>query len=113
MDLRVTGRGEAVLQVQDGEDLGAGWGVERDVQVQSGQAAWIKPGRTGRYLVAEGRQWWLGWHMTWQADQGEGLPVRKEWGGELPRRGTNQGTVRAYLSGAKLAQAPTTQGHRG
>ena len=30
-----------------------------------------------------GRRWW-GWHMTWRADQGEGVPVRSEWGGELP-----------------------------
>ena len=63
------GEGEAVLQLQDREDLGAGWGAERDVQLQSGQAVWVEPGRKGRYLVAEGGQ--LGWgrHMTWHADQ--------------------------------------------
>ena len=113
MDLWVTGRGEAVLQLQHREDLGAGSGAERAVQLQSDRAVWMEPGLLGRYRVAaEGQRWW-GWRMTSRADQGEAVPVRKEWGGELPggRKGT--GTVRAHFTGATFAPAPTTHGHRG
>ena len=76
--------------------------AERDVQLQSGQAVWMEPGWTGRYRVAAGGQRWWGWHMTWQADQGEGVPVRKEWGGELPGGGKNQRMVRTHFTGAPV-----------
>ena len=39
--------------------------------------------------------------------------MRKEWRGELPGGRKNQGTIRTHFTGAKLAPAPTTQGHRG
>ena len=84
MDVWVTGGAEAVLQLQDRDDLGAGWGAERAVQMPRDRAVWLEPGWRGRYRVAEGAQRWWGWHMTWQADWGEGVPVRKVWGGELP-----------------------------
>ena len=113
MDLWVTGGGEAVLQVQHREDLGVGWGAERAVQLQSGQAVWMEPGSKGRYRVAVGGQRWWGWHMTWLADHGEGVSVRKEWGGELPGGGTSTGTVRAHFTRATFVAAPTPQGHRG
>ena len=51
--------------------------------------------------------------MTWQADKGEGVRVRKEWGGELPGGGQYASGVRAQFTRAALAPAPTTQGHRG
>ena len=63
-------------------------------------------------MAAGGPRWW-GWHMTWRADQGEGVPVRKEWGGQLPGGGNDASGVRAHFSRAALAPAPTTQGHRG
>ena len=50
--------------------------------------------------------------MTWQADQGEGVPVRNEWGGELPGGGHQASGVRAQFTRAALTPAPTTQGHR-
>ena len=51
--------------------------------------------------------------MTWQADRGEGVPVRKEWGGELPVGEQDASWVRAQFTRAALSPAPTTQGHRG
>ena len=75
---------EAVLQLQHRDDVGAGWGAERAVQMRMDRAVWLEPGWRGRYRVAARGQRWWGWHMTWQADRGEGVPVRKEWGGELP-----------------------------
>ena len=66
-----------------------------------------------RYRVAAGRQQWCGWHMTWRADQGEGVQVRKEFGGELPGGVKDTTMVRAHVPGATLAPAPNRQGHRG
>ena len=106
----MTGGGEAVLQLQHRPDLGDGWAAERDFRLQSGQAVWMEPGWTGRCRVAAGGQQWCGSHMTWQADQGEGVPVRKTW--ERPEGGIREETVQAHFTGAKLAPAPTTQGHR-
>ena len=84
VDVWVTGGGEAVLQLQHREDAGTGWGAKRAVQMRPDRAVWLEPGWGRRYRVpAEGHRWW-GWHMTWRADKGEGVPVRKEWGGELP-----------------------------
>ena len=51
--------------------------------------------------------------MMWWADQGEAVPVRKEWGGELPGGGKDASVVRAHFTMAVLAPAPTTQEHRG
>ena len=59
-----------------------------------------------------GQRWW-GWHLTWRADQGEGVPVGKKSEGELPGGGKDSSRVRAHFTGAALAPAPTTQGHRG
>ena len=109
----VTGGGEAVLQLQHREDVGTGWGVERAVQMRTDRAVWLEPGWRGRYRVAAGGHRWWGWHMTWQADKGEGVPVRKEWGGELPGGGQDASGVRAQFTRAALTPAPTTQGHRG
>ena len=75
----VTGGGEAVLQLQHREDVGTGWGAERAVQIRPDTAVRLEPGWKGRYRVAAGGHRWWGWHMTWRADQGEGVPVRKEW----------------------------------
>ena len=50
----LTGGGEALLQLQHSEDVGAGWGAERAVGLQSGQAVWMKPGWKGRYMEAVG-----------------------------------------------------------
>ena len=63
-------------------------------------------------MAAGGQRWW-GWHMTWQSDWGEGVPVRKEWGGELPGGEKDASGVRAQFTRAALSPAPTTQGHRG
>ena len=63
-------------------------------------------------MAAGGQRWW-GWHMTRRAEQGEGVPVKKEWGGELPGGGKDASVVRAHFTRAALAPAPTTQGHRG
>ena len=73
-----------MLQLQHRDDVGAGLGAERAVQMRTDGAVWLEPGWRGRYRVVAGGQRWWGWHMTWQADRGEGIPVRKEWGGELP-----------------------------
>ena len=113
LDPWVTGVGEAVLQLQQRKDLGAGWGAERAVQLLSDQAVWMEPAWKGRYEIASGGQWWLGWHMMWRADQGEELPVRNEWGGELPEVGKDTSRVRTDFTTAALAPAPTTEGHRG
>ena len=51
--------------------------------------------------------------MTWQADKGEGVSVRKEWGGELPGRGQDATGVRTQFTRAALSPAPTRRGHRG
>ena len=51
--------------------------------------------------------------MTWRADKGEGVPVRKEWGGELPGGGQDASGVRAQFTRAALTPASRTQGHRG
>ena len=113
MDVWVTGGGEAVLQLQHRDDLGTGRGAERAVQMRTDRAVWLEPGWRGRYRVAAGGQRWWGWQMTWQADRGEGVPVRKEWGGELPGGGKDASGVRAHFTRAALTPAPTTQRHRG
>ena len=113
VDVWVTGGGEAVLQLQHREDVRTGWGAERAVQMRPNRAVWLEPGWRGRYRVAAGGHRWWGWHMTWQADKGEGVPVRKEWGGELPGGGHDASGVRAQFTRAALTPAPTTQGHRG
>ena len=51
--------------------------------------------------------------MTWQADRGVGVPVRKKCGGELPGGEQDAGGVRAQFTRAALSPAPTTQGHWG
>ena len=51
--------------------------------------------------------------MTWRADKGEGVPVRKEWGGELPGGGRDASGVCTRFRRAALAPERTTQGHRG
>ena len=51
--------------------------------------------------------------MTWQADKGEGVLVRKVWGGELPGGEQDASEVRAQFTRAALSPAPRTQGHRG
>ena len=107
------GGGGAVLQLQHREDLGTGWGAERAVQIRPDRAVWLEPGWKGRYRVAGGGRRWWGWHMTWRADQVEGVPVRNEWGGELPGGGQGASSVRAQFTRAALLPAPTTQGHRG
>ena len=63
--------------------------------------------------MAAGGQWWWGWHMTWQADKAEGVPVRKEWGGEPPGGGQDASGVRAQFTRVALSPVPTRQGHRG
>ena len=63
-------------------------------------------------MTAGGHQWW-GWHMTWRAAQGEEVPVRDEWGGELPGGRHDASGVRAQFTRAAFTPAPTTQGHRG
>ena len=113
VDVWVTGGGEAVLQLQHREDVGTGWRAERAVQMRPDRAVWLEPGWRGRYRVAAGGHRWLGWHMMWRADQGEGVPVRNDWGGKLPGGGHNASGVRAQFTRAALTPAPTTQGHRG
>ena len=113
VDVWVTGGREAVLQLQHRDELGAGWGAERAVQIQTDRAEWLEPGWRGRCMVAARGQRWWGWHMTWRADHGEEVPVRKEWGGELPAVGEDASGVRAHFTRAVLAPSPTTQGHRG
>ena len=113
VDVWVTGGGEAVLQLQHREDVGTGWGAERAVQIRPDRAVWLEPGWKGRYRVAAGGRRWWGWHMTWRADQGEGVPVRNEWGGELPGGGHEASSVHAQFNRAALTPANTTQGHRG
>ena len=113
VDVWVTGGGEAVLQLQHREDVGTRWGAERAVQIRPDRAVWLEPGWKGRYRVAAGGHRWWGWHMTWRADQGEGVPVRKEWGGELPGGGQEASSMCAQFTRAALTPAPTTQGHRG
>ena len=113
VDVLVTGGGEAVLQLQHWEDAGTGWRAERVVQMRPDRAVWLEPGWKGRYRVAAGGPRWWGWHMTWRADRGEGVPVRNEWRGELPGGGHEASGVRAQFSRAALTPAPTTQGHRG
>ena len=113
VDVWVTGGGEAVLQLQHREDVGTEWGEERAVQMRTDRAVWLEPGRRGRYRMAAGGRWWWGWHMTWRADKGEGVPGRKEWGGELPGGGQDASGVRAQFTRAALTPAPMTQGHRG
>ena len=113
VDVWVPGGGEAVLQLQHRDDLGAGWRAERAVQICTDRAGWLEPGWRGRYRVAAGGQRWLGWHMTWQADRGDGVPVRKEWGGELPGGEKDTSGLRAQFKRATLTPAPTTQGDRG
>ena len=54
MDVWVTGGGEAVLQLQHGEDMGTGWGAERGVQIRPDRAVWSEPGWKGRYRLAAG-----------------------------------------------------------
>ena len=112
-DMWVTGVGGAVLQLQHRDDLGAGCGAERPVQMQSDRAVWLEGGWRGRYRVAAGGQRWWGWHMTWRADRGEGFPVRKEWRGELSGGGKDARRMRTHFTRAAWAPAPTTQGHRG
>ena len=51
--------------------------------------------------------------MTWQGNRGEAVPVRKEWGGELPGGEEDARGVRAQFTRAALSRAPTTEGHRG
>ena len=102
-----------MLQLQHREDLGAGWGAERAGQMRSDRAVWLLPGWKGGYRVAAGgRRWWV-WHMTWRADQGEGVPVRKVWGGGAARGRKGRKRVHAHFTRATLAPAPATQGHRG
>ena len=113
MDAWLTGKGDAVLQLQDRDDMGAGWWAEEAVQMRTDLAVWLERGWRGRYRVAAGGQRWLGLHMTWRADQGERVQVSKEWGGELPGGGKDASGVRAHFTRAALAPAPTTQGHRG
>ena len=113
VDLWVTGGGEAVLQLHHREDLEAGWEAKGGVELQSDRAVWMEPGWKGRYRVAARRQQCWGWHMTWRAFQGGGLPVRKGWGGELQGGGKGTSTVTAHFTRATLAPTPTTQGHRG
>ena len=50
--------------------------------------------------------------MTLLADQAEGVPVRKDWGVELPAGRKNHGTVRTPSTAAAFARAPTMQGCR-
>ena len=113
VDVWVRGGGEAVLQLQHREDVGTGWGADRAVQMRPDRAEWLEPGWRGRYRVAAGGHRWWGRHMTWRADKGKGVPVRKEWGGEMPGGGHDASGVRAQFTRAALTPAPTTQGHRG
>ena len=73
----------------------------------------MEPGWKGRYRVTVGGQRWWGWHMTWLADQCEGVSGRKEWGAELPGSGKNTSTLRAHFLGATLAPEGTTKERRG
>ena len=102
-----------MLQLQHRDEVGAGWGAERAVQMLTDRAVWQDPGWRGRYRVAAGGQRCWGWHMTWQADRGQGVPVRKEWGGELPGGEDDASGVGAHFTRAALTPAPTTQGPRG
>ena len=113
LDAFATGGGEAVLQLQHRGDVGTGWGAARAVQMRTDGAVWLKPGWRGRYRVAAGGQRWWGWQMTWQADRREGVPVRKEWGGELPGGEHDVSGVRAQFTREALSPKPTTQGYQG
>ena len=62
--------------------------------------------------MAAGGHWWWVWHMTWHGDKAEGVPVRKDWGGELKEGGQDASGVRAQFTRAALTPAGTTQGHR-
>ena len=70
-------------------------------------------GIEGKVQGGGGGQRWWGWHMTWQADRGEGVPVRKDWGGELPGGGQDTSGLRTQFTRAALSPAPMMQGHRG
>ena len=109
----VNGGGEVVLQLEHRDDVGAGWGADRAVQMRTDRAVWLEPGWRGSYRLAAGGQRWWGWHMTWPADRVEGVPVRKEWGGELLGVEKDASGLPAQFNNAALSAAPTTQGHRG
>ena len=113
VDVWVAGGGEAVLQLQHREDVGTEWGAERTVQMRTERAVWLELGWRGRYRVAGGGHRWWGWQMTWRTDDGEGVRVRKQWGGELPEGGQDASGVRAQFTRAALTPAPTSEGHRG
>ena len=98
VDVSDTRGGEALLQLQHRDDFGAGWGAERAVQIRTDRAVWLEPWWKGRYRVAAGGQRWWGWHMTWRADRAEGLPVRRELGGELPGGRKATSGVRAHFA---------------
>ena len=102
-----------MLQLQHRDDVEAGWGAERAVQMRTDRAVWLEPGWRGRYRVVAGGQRWWGRHMTWQADKREVFPVRKELGGEPPGGEKDARGVRAQFTRAALSPAPTTQGHQG
>ena len=76
-----------------------------------GQTERCGPSRDGR-VAAGGQRWW-GWHMTWQADQREGVPIRERWGGELQGGEKDASGARAHFIKAALIPAPTTPAHRG
>ena len=48
VDVWVTGGGEAVLQLQEREDVGTRWGAERAVQMRTDRAVWLEQGWRGR-----------------------------------------------------------------
>ena len=52
VDVWVTGGGAAVLQLQHRDDVGAGWGAGRAVQMRTDRAVLPEPGWRGRYRVA-------------------------------------------------------------
>ena len=112
VDMWVTGGERRCYSCSTGMTFG-GRGAERAVQMWTDRAVWLEPGWRGRYQVAAGGKRWWGWHMTWQPDQGEGVPVRRESGGELPGGEKDASGVRAHFTRAAFAPAPTTQGHRG
>ena len=113
LDVWVTGEGGGGVAAAAQGGCGGGVGGRGAIQIRPERAVWVEPGSKGRYRVATGgRQWW-GWHMTWRADQGGGVPVRNERGGELPGGGHEASGVRAQFTMAALTPAPTTQGHRG
>ena len=99
--------------VQLRDDVGTGWGAERAVQMRTDRAVWLDPGWRGKYRVVAGGQRWWGWHMTWQPDRGEGVPVRKECRGDFSGGERGPSGVGAQSTRAALSPVPTTQGHRG